>query len=141
MARRTAEIHRFRPMNVHVMRGSLAELKYRTMSGVPDLHPDVLAPGLPPTPAHNLMFHGGKTILNLTFTNFYIGGDAWSDSDIENIDGSLAAAMSEPTLNNVMAQYLPDHPDVEFPAVSKTGGGTPRDGFPRGRRAACPAPF
>jgi hypothetical protein len=101
VARRTAEIHRFRPMNVHVMRGSLAELKYRTMSGVPDLHPDVLAPGLPPTPAHNLMFHGGKTILNLTFTNFYIGGDAWSDSDIENIDGSLAAAMSEETVQNV----------------------------------------
>ena len=125
MARRTAEIHRFRPMNVHVMRGSLAELKYRTMSGVPDLHPDVLAPGLPPTPAHNLMFHGGKTILNLMFTNFYIGGDAWSDSDIENIDGSLAAAMSEPTLNNVMAQYFPTIPTSNFRPSQKLAGAPP----------------
>src|SRR5262249_48209945 len=49
---------------------------------------------------------GGKTIANLTYTNFYVGGDDWQVSDMQNIDGALAAAMSEPTLNNVMAQYF-----------------------------------
>jgi hypothetical protein len=125
VARRPSEIQHARPMNVHVMRGSLAELKYRTLSGIPDLHPDVLAPGLPRTPAHNLMFHGGKTIPNLTFTNFYVGGDAWSDSDIENIDGSLAAAMSEPTLNNVMAQYFSTIPTSNFRPSQKLAGARP----------------
>jgi hypothetical protein len=40
------------------------------------------------------------------FANFYIAGDSWQASDIQNIDWALAAAMTEPTLNNVMAQYF-----------------------------------
>ena len=30
--------------------------------------------GLPPSPDHDLVFRGGKTIANLVFTNFYVGG-------------------------------------------------------------------
>jgi len=106
--------HRRRPMNVHVRHGSAAERKYRAVAGVPDLMPEELAQGLPPTPAHDLMFHGGKTIRDLTYTNFYVGADAWDANDIRNIDRALEAAMSEPTLNNVMAQYFTGVPTTKF---------------------------
>jgi hypothetical protein len=70
--------------------------------------PAALAPGLPPTPEHDLVFNGGKTIQDLVFANFYVGGsDAWQASDIQSIDQALAAAMSETDLNNVMCQYFP----------------------------------
>jgi hypothetical protein len=78
-------------MNVHVMRGSPAEYKYRVRGGVPDLEPEVLAPGIPPTPAHDLLYHGGRTIPALTFVNFYVAGSAWKASDIHNIDAALKA--------------------------------------------------
>jgi len=32
--------------------------------------PEVLAPGVPATPAHDLVYHGGHTIPDLVFTNF-----------------------------------------------------------------------
>jgi len=71
--------------------------------------PEVLAPGLPATPAHDLVYHGGHIIADLVFTNFYVGGTAaWKASDIQNIDKALAAAMSDVDLNNVMAQYFPE---------------------------------
>lgn len=97
---------RKRPMNIIVRRGSHAEDKYRALGGVHRLEPEEIAPGVAPTPAHDLLYHGGKTIPNLTFTNFYVGGDAWPLSDIDKIDNALAAAMSDPELNNVMAQYF-----------------------------------
>lgn len=95
-----------RPMNIIVRRGSHAEDKYRALGGVMNLEPEQIVPGIAPTPTHDLLYHGGKTIPALVFTNFYIGGNAWSHSDIQNIDTSLAAAMTDPDLNNVMAQYF-----------------------------------
>ena len=83
---------RARPMNIVIRRGSPAEHKYRSIAGVPDLLPEQLAPGVPPTPAHDLLYHGGKTIPNLTFKNFYVAGDAWQARDIQNIDRALAAS-------------------------------------------------
>ena len=66
-----------------------------------------LAAGFPPTPKENLVFQGGKTIRNLTYTNYYIGGKtSWSASDIRNIDTSLQQAMNDKHLNNVMRQYF-----------------------------------
>ena len=63
-----------------------------------------LAPGLPATPKHDLIFHGGKTIPDLTYTNFFLGGAArWSPSDRTNIDQALASAMRHRNLNNVLA--------------------------------------
>ena len=109
-----------RPMNVYVRRGSTAETKYRTLGGIPGLLPEERAPGIPPTPAHDLLFHGGKTIEHLTFTNLYVGGDTWQPSDMTNIDRALAAAMAEPHLNNVMAQYFAGRPPTTTFRPSQT---------------------
>jgi hypothetical protein len=102
----TIDKGRKRPMNIVVRRGSHAEDKYRALGGVHGLEPEQIAPGIAPNPAHDLIFHGGKTIQSLNFTNFYVGGDAWQQGDIQNIDKALAAAMTDPELNNVMAQYF-----------------------------------
>ena len=70
--------------------------------------PKALAPGLPVTPAHDLIYNGGKTIVNLSFTNFYVGGSgAWNQNDMQSIDSALAAALTDQNLNNVMVQYYP----------------------------------
>jgi len=95
-----------RPMRVVVGHKSEAEKGFRSRVSMPE--PAILAPGLPATPQQDLTFHGGNTIANLTFTNFYIGGaDAWQASDMQNIDQALSAAMSDQNLNNVMVQYYP----------------------------------
>ena len=60
-------------------------------------------------PGLNLKFFGGKTIEHLTFTHVYLGGKkAWSVDDIAAIDHALPAAMQDPHLNNVLAQYYAD---------------------------------
>lgn len=92
-----------RPMNVTVAQGSPSEQAYRRLAGPPEAR----APGLPATPAHDLVFHGGKTLANLLFANFYVGGQqAWAQGVTQSIDHALAAAMSDQHLNNVMAQYF-----------------------------------
>jgi hypothetical protein len=89
-----------RPMNVIVDRNSRAATIYRDWAAV-------IAPGIAPTPDHDLIYRGGKIIPNLTFTNFYVGGEqAWQPSDMQSIDAALAAAMSDRDLNNVMVQYF-----------------------------------
>jgi hypothetical protein len=125
MATSTESGRRLRPMNVYVRRGSKAEDKYRASAGVPGLLPEVIAPGIPPTPKHDLLYHGGKTIPSLTFTNFYVGADAWNQSDIQNIDHALAAAMTDPHLNNVMAQYFAAVPTSTFKPSQKLPGAAP----------------
>ena len=95
-----------RPIRAFLRPNSVAEKGFHARARMPE--PGVLAPGLRPTPKHDLIFHGGKTIANLSFVNFYVGGAAaWSKSDIQAIDSSLSAAMSDVDLNNVMAQYYP----------------------------------
>ena len=60
-------------------------------------------------PGLNLKFFGGRTIEHLTFTHVYLGGKkAWSVDDIAAIDHALPAAMQDPHLNNVLAQYYAD---------------------------------
>jgi hypothetical protein len=95
-----------RPMRVFVGHKTKAEKGFRSRVAMPQ--PTVLAPGLPATPDHDLVFHGGKTIQNLVFENFYVGGsNAWQATDIQSIDQALAAALSDTDLNNVMSQYYP----------------------------------
>ena len=95
-----------RPMRVFVGSGTKAEKGFRSRMSMPQL--EAIAPGIPPTPSHDLKFHGGQTIADLVFTNFYVGGSAaWKASDIQNIDKALAAAMADVDLNNVMSQYYP----------------------------------
>lgn len=95
--------------NFHVMRvvaagGSKAGERAQ---GRAKLLPAALAPGFPKTPAHDLIFHGGRTISSLQFFNFFVGGQAaWAKSDVQNINLGLSAAMSDRNLNNVMQQYF-----------------------------------
>src|SRR5260370_3535705 len=103
-----------RPMNVHVARGSRAETKSRALAGATNLQPAQLAPGVKPSPTHDLLYHGGKTIPALRYSNFYVGADAWQANDVQSIDKALAAAMAEPTLNNVMAQYFSIAPTCRY---------------------------
>ncbi|MFE5581451.1 hypothetical protein [Kitasatospora sp. NPDC056531] len=66
----------------------------------------VTADGLREIPQWDLKDHHGKTIADLVFVNRFVGGAAaWVDSDMDNIDKALAAAMSDSTLQSVMAQY------------------------------------
>ena len=95
-----------RPIRAFLRPNSVAEKGFHTRARMPEK--GVIAPGLHPTRAHDLIFHGGKTIANLAFANFYVGGAAaWRKSDIQAIDNGLSAAMSDAHLNNVMAQYYP----------------------------------
>src|SRR3974377_906926 len=90
-----------RPLRVVLGPNSKAEKGFHARKSMPEAAE--IAPGLPPTPDHDLVFNGGKTIQDLVFTNFYVGGsDAWQASDMQNIDQALAAAMSDSRLNNVM---------------------------------------
>jgi hypothetical protein len=112
----------FRPMNVAVARGSKAEKYFLARAALPGVqakrakakagvHAAAIAPGFPATPGHNLINHGGKTIQDLIYTNFYIGGtSSWKQDDIDKIDKALAAAMSDSELNNVMMQYFNNKP-------------------------------
>jgi len=123
MAAKEMREHR-RPMNVYVRRGSRAEKAFRKRAGSPV--PKSIAPGIAPSPEHDLKYLGGKTIQNLRFMNFYVGGDGWDQNDIANIDKALAAAMSDQDLNNVMVQYFPGPITTTF-AGSQTlpGSGPP----------------
>src|SRR6201982_2128395 len=120
-----------RPLRVVVGHGTKAEKGFYARMSMPT--PEALAPGLPPTPAHDLIFHGGHTIADLVFTNFYIGGaSAWKASDIQNIDKALAAAMSDVDLNNVMSQYYPGGKITSAFKPSQTLAGPPPKVFSQG---------
>ena len=96
-------------MNVYVAHGSPAEKACRAAAGIEPLFikPEVIARGIKPTPKHDLVFRGGKTIANLKYVNYYLGGAAsWQTNDIQMIDKSLKNAMSDVDLNNVIAQYF-----------------------------------
>ena len=112
-----------RPLNVAFRHGSPAERHYRECAGLPV--PEAIAPGLKPTPPHDLHFHGGKTIADLHFKNYYVGADAWPAGDIANIDAGLAAAMADTNLNNVMEQYFPGNITSTFEGSEKLSGPAP----------------
>jgi hypothetical protein len=66
------------------------------------------AQSFPAEPKLDVRYFGGKTIEHLTFTNVYLGdAGAWSRDEMHLIDTSLAAAMKDTHLNNVLAQYYP----------------------------------
>ena len=113
-----------RPLNVSFRRGSKAERIYRSLAGLPQT--EAIAPGLHPTPSHDLHFHGGKTIADLHFKNFYVGASAWPAADIAHIDAALAAAMSDAHLNNVMQQYFPGSISSTFDGSEKLPGAPPK---------------
>ena len=112
-----------RPMNVCVRRGSRAENAFRKRAGSPV--PKAIMPGIAPTPEHDLKYQGGKTIQNLRFMNFYVGGDAWNQGDIANINKALSQAMSDQDLNNVMVQYFPGPITSSFDGSQPLPGAAP----------------
>ena len=64
-----------------------------------------------PTRQEDLKFRGGRTIRDLAYFNLYVGGqDSWDSQDWRSIDRDLAAAMSDPHLNNVLVQYFGNQP-------------------------------
>lgn len=114
-------------MRVLVRPRSTAETKRHPRAKEFGAQPRALAPGLPATPAHDLKFRGGRTIAHLAFTNFFVGGAAsWQKSDIDNINRALAAAMSDPKLNNVMAQYFHDTITTTFTGSQVLEGKKPK---------------
>jgi hypothetical protein len=81
-------------------RASYAEDKYRAVGGVHGLKPEQIESGIASTPAHDLIFHDGKIIPTMTFTNCYVGGDASQQDNILNLDKAAARAMTEQKPNN-----------------------------------------
>ena len=98
-------------LNVVLAPGSTAEAAFRST---------VLAPGFEADASLDLHYLGGKTIPQLTFTNVYLG--AWNGNDREHLDQALAAALADPHLNNVLAQYFPDTTIGSTFAGSRTDG-------------------
>jgi hypothetical protein len=98
----------FRPKNVVVRADSDAGRRYRAaLDEAAGALAEAIAPGFVPDHALDLHNFGGKTIADLTFANFYLGGTAaWAASDRGNIDQALAAAMSDSGLNDIVGQYF-----------------------------------
>ena len=117
-----------RPLNVVIRRRGPGPRPARPETGAPAgrVLPEAIAGGLPPTPDHDLQYHGGKTIRDLAFTNLYVGGaQAWDPSNRQRIDGALAAAMSDAHLNNVMMQYFANRGITSRFAPSQVLSGAP----------------
>jgi hypothetical protein len=111
------------PLNVAFRHGSPAEKAFRSQAGLPTA--EVIAGGLKPSPSHDLIFQGGKRIAGLQFSNFYMGADEWPASDMANIDRSLALALSDVNLNNVILQYFDGPITTTFNGSSTLAGPAP----------------
>ncbi|HET8894944.1 MAG TPA: hypothetical protein VFM96_12695 [Gaiellaceae bacterium] len=85
-----------RPLDVVLRPLSEAEASYRSA---------VLAPGFVSDKGLDLRYLGGMTLPALTFTTVYLG--RWDTVERTRLDGAIAAAMTDPHLNNVLAQYFP----------------------------------
>jgi hypothetical protein len=84
------------PLNLVLAPDSPAEAALRTTER---------APGFESDPTLNLHYFGGSTIPHLTFVNVYLGH--WRPQDCTTLNAAIAAAMADPGLNNVLAQYFP----------------------------------
>ena len=96
MATQTRDRTVERPLNVVLRPSSPAEAAFRSA---------VVAPGFEPAAGLNLEYLGGKTLPQLTFTMVYLG--AWDPGDRAQLDRAVPAAMTDPGLNDVLAQYFP----------------------------------
>jgi len=64
------------------------------------------------TPGRDLRYRGGRTIQNMSYVNLYVGGEAagWKLDEVEKIDTSLEAALTDIHLNYVIMQYFNNQP-------------------------------
>lgn len=87
-------------------------------------HSAVLAPGFEPDPGLDLRYLGGRTLPHLTFTTVYLG--RWNVGERTKLDRAITAAMVDPHLNNVLAQYFPGKKvTATFAGSELHGGPTP----------------
>jgi phospholipase C len=113
-----------RKMHVVVRPNSVSEKKHA--AGILALN-EQRAPGLPASPDHDLVFQGGKTIPALSYVNVYVGGDAWSPTDLTDIDNALLSAMTDSDLNNVVQQYFGVPISTAFHGRVVLKGGAPAE--------------
>ena len=65
----------------------------------------VLAPGFEPAPGLDLQYLGGRTLPELAYRLVYLG--RWQPAERRRLAAALAAAMRDPGLNAILAQYFP----------------------------------
>jgi hypothetical protein len=115
MATQTRTALREQPLDVVLRPESPAEAAYRSA---------VLAPGFVPDRGLDLRYLGGRTFSELTFSTVYLGH--WEAAEQASLDPAIAAAMADPHLNNVLAQYFPGKPvSANFAGSHAHGGPTP----------------
>lgn len=70
------------------------------------------ADGAAPAVDQDLHYRGGKTLQHISYVNLYVGGEAagWKLNEVENIENSIAAALNDQGLNNVIMQYFNNQP-------------------------------
>jgi hypothetical protein len=111
-----------RTLNLVARPRSPAASAYRRWLGLPaETGPsaDVIAPGVAPRRRFDLVDHGGKTIPKLAYVSFFLGGSTqWTSSDVDSIDSTLAGAMSDGPLNEIMGQYFGGKPPLTSPQPS-----------------------
>lgn len=62
--------------------------------------------------SQDLHYRGGKTLQHISYVNLYVGGESagWKANEVENIENSIAAALNDQNLNNVIMQYFDNQP-------------------------------
>lgn len=105
-----------------------ARSRKRAIRTAANVENSAIVGGLGATPGEDLRYRGGHTIKDLKFMNIYIGGaKAWNADDYKNIDKSIAAAMSDERLNNVVMQYFNNQPiSATFLGSSFLDGWSPK---------------
>ncbi|HEY2194684.1 MAG TPA: galactose oxidase-like domain-containing protein [Actinomycetospora sp.] len=94
----------FKPLNVVLAPRSRALTAYTTLAG---LDTAAIASGFEPRPDLDLTFHGGRTIRDLSAVLVYLGdSDRWDAQDRDSIDSAVSRAMTDPGLNDIIAQYF-----------------------------------
>ena len=104
----TTTTTKLQAMYVQVQPGSAAERSYWIESRAePGAETGAILPGVSASPQEDLIFRGGKTIAQMQFKNFFLGGaPAWQESDVTKINRTITDIMRDPQLNNVLTQYF-----------------------------------
>jgi hypothetical protein len=100
------------PLNLVLRPDSPAEAAFKSA---------VLAPGFEPAPGLALEYLGGKTLASLAYRLVYLG--RWQAAERRSLDRALAAAMRDPGLNEILAQYFPAAPVTATARASSVHGG------------------
>lgn len=103
------------PLNVVLAPGSRAAAAFRSA---------VLAPGFEPDSGLDLQYMGGKTLPALSYRLLFLGH--WPADERKSLTTALDGAMTDPGLNDVIAQYFPG----QTVTATFTGSSTHRGAVP-----------